>query len=246
MDYMAITTDNIKNYIPLGYKKEDPENFYHHILYDHSIWMDTVRHVTITNVPTFEQFKKETNHEGTKTLNELLDQIPNIDNVSYIRPRRQVLVATSAKNLRQTTYRITKEVRNVDFAYKPQVAKKFNPTGSSLGSNKSGTSKYSAAMSKYQTKWSPTSSVATSCGEEVSRLTGQTGCSWGTQRKIPREIDFTDATEFPPLHSQQSINNASTHGDTTQPTNHDGSITDTTILQQAINCFLIIVICWTW
>jgi hypothetical protein len=124
-----------------------------------------------------------------------------------------------------------------NFPYNPQVAKKFNPTGS-LGSNKSGTSKYSAAMSKYQTTRSPNASVATSHGEEISRLTGQTGRSWGTQRKIPREIDFTDATEFPSLNNTQSTNNNTMQTNITLPMTNDESITDTTVIQQAIDSAL--------
>ena len=236
MDYMAITTDNVKNYIPIGYKKEDPENFFN-ILYDHSAWMQDIRLVTITNVSTSQQFNNETNREG-QTLHAILNQIPEIETASYIEKRKQVFVTIPAKKVQHITDRIIKELAAADFPYKPQVAKKFNPTGS-LGSNKTGTSKYSAAMSKYQqTTRSPNVSIATSYGEEASRMTGYTGRSWGTQRKIPREIDFTDATEFPPLYNASTTNKDTTQVNIPQSMINDESITDTTVIQQAIDSAL--------
>jgi hypothetical protein len=69
-------------------------------------------------------------------------------------------------------------------------------------------------------------------------MTGYTGRSWGTQRKIPREIDFTDATEFPPLYNASTTNKDTTHVNIPQSTINDESITDTTVIQQAIDSAL--------
>ena len=92
-------------------------------------------------------------------------------------------------------------------------------------------------MSKYQTHRSPNASIATSIGEETSRLTSHTARSWGTQRKIPKEIDFTDATAFPPIQKTQS-KPESENQHLAKPTAHDESITDTTVIQQAIDSAL--------
>ena len=234
MDYMAITSEIITNYIPLGYKKEEPDNFFN-IVYDHGTWLEKVRHVTITNVPTIRHFTEETNSSG-KTLEALLSQIPDIDNTAYICNRRLVQVAILSNKMQRVSDQIKSILTSAEFQFKPQVAKKFNPNGS-LGSSKSGTSKYSAIMSKYQTERSPNASVATSYGEDVSRLTGHTGRSWGTQRKIPKEIDFTDETEFPPIQPSQNKSDPN-QNQPVQTTLHDESITDTTVIQQAIDSAL--------
>jgi hypothetical protein len=231
MDHMAITTETISNYIPMGYKKEDPENFFN-IVYDHSVWIGKTRHITITNVPSKHHFDTTTNQHG-QTLQLLLETTPGVENVSYIRNRRCVHVATPATKVSNITETIKNKVTAAQLEFQPQIAKQFNPTGS-LGTSKSGTSKYSAAMSKYHTERSPNGSVATSIGEDLSKMTGQTGFSWNTQRKIPKEIDFTDATEFPPIpHSSSETTTSRKYHK--HDNIHDESITDTTVIQRAVD-----------
>jgi hypothetical protein len=235
MDHLAITTDTIKNYIPIGYKKEEPENFFN-IVYDHAEWMNTVRHITITNVPTTQDFKETTNSAG-KTLESIIRHTVDIDHFVFMRNQRSVQVAVQPHKIQRVTDRIKEAMSTEPFPFKPQIAKRLNPTGS-LGSSKSGTSKYSAAMAKYQTERSPNASVATSIGEDVSRLTNTTRRSWSTQqRKIPKEIDFTDETAFPTIQALQPP----TETRNKQPTSktlQDESITDTTVIQQAIDTAL--------
>jgi hypothetical protein len=90
-------------------------------------------------------------------------------------------------------------------------------------------------MMKYQTERSPNASVENSYGEEISRLTGLTGRSWGNTRKIPKEIDFSDNTEFPPIKASGTTSNANQNQNNTSNIN-DESITDTaTVIQQAID-----------
>jgi hypothetical protein len=235
MDYLAITTDTIDNYIPIGYKKEEPDNFFN-IVYEHVKWLENVRHVSITNIPTYRQFQEETDENG-KTLDMMLQQIKHIDHFGYIRSKKTVQVAVHITKVQSTIDRIQEAISESKFSYNPQVAKKFNPSGS-LGSSKSGTSKYSAAMAKYQTNRSPNASIATSHGEDISRLTGTTGRSWGNSRKIPKEIDFTDATEFPPIQTNHHKPNNEQHTHRANPTTLDDSITDTTVIQQAIDSAL--------
>jgi flagellar motility protein MotE (MotC chaperone) len=83
-------------------------------------------------------------------------------------------------------------------------------------------------MKKHEIDISPNLSVATS--QDSTKMTGNTGWSWTTQKKIPKEINFTDATEFPSLKTT----------DTTvkSPTIDDESITNTTVIQQAIDTAL--------
>jgi hypothetical protein len=235
MDHLAIATETIENYIPFGYKKEEPDNFFN-IVHNHAKWIQTVRHISITNVPTNQQFKEDTNPAG-KTLEAILEQIPDIENIGYIRSKHTLQVATPANKVKTTTEHIKQALQTANLPYIPQVAKKFNPNGS-LGSSKSGTSKYSSAMAKYQTERSPNGSIATSNGEEISRLTGYTGRSWGTQKKIPREIDFTDETQFPSMKTTTTTQNDNKHTTPMQSNTLDDSITDTTIIQQAIDAAL--------
>ena len=235
MDYLVIATEIITNYIPLGYKKEEPEKYFN-LVEDHIQWMESCRNITITNVPSYNHYVNVTNHMGA-SLESILKNVKEIDNMCYIRNRNQVNILVPEQKQGYATNIIKDLLTSAAFPFKPQLAKKFNPTGS-LGSSKSGTSKYSAVLAKYQKEQkSPNASVASSNGG-VSRLTGQTGKSWGTSRKIPKEIDFTDSTEFPPI----ATDNAKPHETQTQNTSHqqqDSSITDTTaIIQQAIESAL--------
>jgi hypothetical protein len=234
MDYLAITSEKIDNYIPLGYKKEEPESFYE-LVQDHDLWMEQARNLAITNVPTSNDYTEVTN-QNNETLESILKNIPGIDNVSYIRNQKQLNVTIVANKLPNVSNLVKEALATNEFPYKPYIAKKFNPTGS-LGSNKSGTSKYSAAMSKYKTARSPNSSVATSNGDS-SRLTSYTGRTWGNVRKVPKVIDFSDATEFPPLQPTTNPKATTNNYPQTQSTINDESITDTTVIQQAIDAAL--------
>ena len=225
MDYLVITSEKIENYIPIGYKKEDPDSFYN-IVSNHSVWINKTRHAIIRNVPTIKHMRGEINGEGY-TLEKMLTKTPGVDNISYNASRKQITVAIPTHKLAQVTRSIQGTITSGEFTYKPQLAKNFNPTGS-LGSTSSGTSKYSAAMKKHQVDLSPNSSVATS--NDGTKMTGNTGwTTWTNQKKIPKEIDFTDATEFPSLTS--NTRNQNIHA-------NDESITDTTVIQQAIDTAL--------
>jgi len=224
MDYLVITSEKIDNYIPIGYKKEDPESFFN-IVNNHSNWMNSTRHAIIKNVPTIKHMRGEVDSKGY-SMERILMNTQGIENISYNPDRKQIIVAINSQKMSQVTRSIQGAMTSAEFTYNPQLAKKFNPTGS-LGSTNSGTSKYSAAMKKYHAN-SPNSSVATSV--DGTKTTNNTGWSWNTQRKIPKEIDFTDNTEFPALTTN-------TRKEPT-PTINDESITDTTVIQQAIDTAL--------
>ena len=106
MDYMTITTDTIANYIPLGFKKEDPDNFFN-ILFDHSSWMEKIRHVTINNVPTLRQFINDKNHNDDRSLSQALHQLKDIENIAYIQNRRQLQITILPNNLKRVTEKST-------------------------------------------------------------------------------------------------------------------------------------------
>ena len=60
MDYLVIESEKIDNYIPLGYKKEEPEEFYN-IVYEHGLWIEKCQNIVIPNVPTINHFYREKN-----------------------------------------------------------------------------------------------------------------------------------------------------------------------------------------
>lgn len=242
MDYLAITTEKIINYIPLGYKKEEPEKFFD-IVHNHSVWMGKCRNIAIANVPTQDHYRNNKDESG-KTLNNRLRSITGIDNVAFNSKRKQLNVMVPVQHFQFVTNSIKDILTSERFhEYKPTLVKRLNPSGS-LGTS-SETSKYSAAMSKYQTTRSPTESVDLSKGD-VSKLSAQTGLTWGSQRKIPKVIDFTDRTEFPEFPHPSKRNETNSQkttderpiDDTNDYQAHDGSITDTTIIQQAIDSAL--------
>jgi hypothetical protein len=196
--------------------------------------MEKCRNISIGNVPTNDHYTTMEDNEG-KTLKVLLLAIKGIDNIAFNPSRKQLNVMVPAHHMPYVTNSIKDTLKSASFSnFKPTLVKRLNPAGS-LGSS-SGTSKYSAAMSKYQTTRSPNASVDTSKGD-VSKLSGQTGFSWGSQKRIPKIIDFTDATEFPQLSANVNTNNKQLENPIESPGN-DGSITDTTIIQQAIDSAL--------
>jgi hypothetical protein len=235
MDYLVLSTEKITNYVPLGYKKEEPEKFYD-IVYQHATWINECRNIAIINIPTKEDYNKIRDDTSGDTLKKTLHNVKGIDNVAYNHRRGQLNVMVPAKQLASVTKSIKGLLQSTSYrTFKPTLAKRLNPTGS-LGSSTTGTSKYSAAMSKYQLTKSPNSSIDTS-NAEVSRITGQTGFSWNSQRRIPKVIDFTDNTEFPQLTpTKQTTNNL--NDNTSESPANDGSITDTTFIQKAIDSAL--------
>ena len=90
MDYLAILSEKIENYIPLGYKKEEPETFYD-IVHDLALWTEQSRNLVISNVPTNHHYTQAKNQKGD-TLESVLQKIPGIDNVSYNRNQKQLNV----------------------------------------------------------------------------------------------------------------------------------------------------------
>ena len=52
MDYLVLASERITDYIPLGYKKEEPEKYFNLLVNDHIQWMDKCRNIAITNVPS--------------------------------------------------------------------------------------------------------------------------------------------------------------------------------------------------
>jgi hypothetical protein len=83
------------------------------------------------------------------------------------------------------------------------VKQHYNPTGS-LGSKKTGTSKYLDMVSKYKKTRSPNSSIATSVGNQSHQSTQSTR-TWNTNR-IPTEIDFSE-DNFPSIAHQAELTN---------------------------------------
>ena len=80
----------------------------------------------------------EVNDDGY-TLEKILKNIQGVENISYNPFRKQITVAINPQKLTQATRSIQGAITTGKFTYNPQLAKKFNPTGS-LGSTNSGTS----------------------------------------------------------------------------------------------------------
>ena len=126
MDYLVITSEKIDNYIPIGYKKEDPENFFN-IVNNHSIWTNKTRHAIIKNVPSIKHMRGEVNDDGY-ALEKILKNIQGVENISYNPFRKQITVAINPQKLTQATRSIQGAITTGKFTYNPQLAKKFNPT----------------------------------------------------------------------------------------------------------------------
>jgi len=216
MDHLSIVRQSVTHYIPNGFKREDPEGYYEFVD-QHRIWMDNHRNIPILNVTTVNQFTHEKNANQV-SLKILLLGVPGIDRCNYDHVNKRVNVSVTASNFAQVSTAITSMIATAGLPFKPMVRQNYNPTGS-LGSKKTGTSKYLDIVSKYKKNRSPTSSLATSAGNQ-STTTAKSTRTWNTNR-IPTEIDFSE-DNFPPIpnKSESPITAGSERYSHTHPANY--------------------------
>jgi hypothetical protein len=224
MDHLMLVRKTITNYIPTGFKKEDPNGHYE-LIDQHRLWLDYHRNIPILNVPTLAMYETETN-EKSLSLKTLLLKIPGIERCNYDYTNKRVNVSVNVTTLPQVSKAISIMLTTASLTFKPSIKQNYNPTGS-LGSKKSGTSKYLETVSKYKKTRSPTSSVATSIGNQshITNRSMKSGRTWNTNR-IPTEIDFSE-DNFPilPPKSESPITTASEkHPNPVQPMTYSAAI----------------------
>ena len=221
MDHLMLVRQSVTNYIPTGFKKEDPNGHYE-LIDQHRHWLDQHRNIPILHVPTLAQYENEMTNTNQPSLKTLLLEIPGIERCNYDYSTKRVNVSVNATTLLQVSKAISAMLATADLSFKPSVKQNYNPTGS-LGSKKSGTSKYLDTVSKYKKARSPTSSIATSIGNQShasnrSQKTYATGRTWNNAYRIPSEIDFTE-DNFPilPPKSDSPITTTSERNHKPQP-----------------------------
>ena len=212
LDHLTIVRQSVTHYIPNGFKREDPEGHYDFVD-QHRVWLDNHRNIPILNVASASQFTQEKNANQV-SLKVLLLGVPGIERCNYDATNQRVNVSVNASNFSQVSKAITAMIEAAELPFKPMVKQNYNPTGS-LGSIKTGTSKYLDTISKYKKNRSPNSSMATSVGNQ-SATTSRSTRTWNTHR-IPTEIDFSE-DNFPPIPSKAENQNA-TPPDRTPATN---------------------------
>jgi len=220
MDHLMLVRKTATMYIPTGFKKEDPNGHYE-LIEQHRDWLDQHRNIPILNVPTLVKYENEMNTKQ-KSLQMLLREIQGVERCNYDYLTKRVNVSVNATTIPQVSKAISEMLKSSDLSFKPTIKQNYNPTGS-LGSKQSGTSKYLDTVSKYKKTRSPSSSVATSIGNQShvsnrSQKTYTSGRTWNNIYRIPTEIDFTE-DNFPamPPQSESPITTASERNANPQP-----------------------------
>ena len=190
---MTIVRNTVTHFIPNGFKREDPEGYYE-LVDQHRIWLDKHRNIPILNVETLNQFTQERNKEQ-KSLKTLLLEVPGIERCNYDVTNKQVNISVTSKNFNEVSKSVSTMLSSAGLPFQPVVKQHYNPTGS-LGSKKTGTSKYLDTVSKYKKSRSPTSSIGTTFGNQ-SQISNRSTRTWNTNR-IPTEIDFSE-DNFPSI-----------------------------------------------
>ena len=163
----------------------------------HRTWLENHRNIPILNVNSNDQYTKEKN-DSQISLKVLLMSVPGIDRCNYDSVNKRVNVSVTAAKFTAVSKAISATLATSGLPFQPIVKQNYNPTGS-LGSKKTGTSKYLDMVSKYKKNRSPNSSIATSVGNQSHQTTRSTR-TWNTNR-IPTEIDFTE-DNFPTIAYQ--------------------------------------------
>jgi hypothetical protein len=193
MDHLTIVRNSVTHFIPNGFKREDPDGYYE-LADQHRIWLDKHRNIPILNVETLEQYTQEKNSNQV-SLKILLLGVPGIERCNYDHTNKRVNVSVTANNFSKVSKAISITLATAGLPSQPTVKQNYNPTGS-LGSKKTGTSKYLDTVSKYKKARSPTSSIGTSAGNQ-SHASARSTRTWNTN-KIPTEIDFSE-DNFPTI-----------------------------------------------
>ena len=196
MDHLTIVRQTVTHYIPNGFKREDPEGHFDFVA-QHQAWLDNHRNIPILNVNSIDQYTKEKN-DNQISLKVLLMSVPGIERCNYDYANKRVNASVTAANFTKVSKAIASTLATSGLSFQPVIKQNYNPTGS-LGSKKTGTSKYLDMVSKYKKNRSPNSSIATSVGNQSHQSTRSTR-TWNTNR-IPTEIDFTE-DNFPPIAHQ--------------------------------------------
>ena len=186
----------VTHFIPNGFKTEDQDGYYE-LVDQHRNWLDNHRNIPILNVETINQYTQDKNANQI-SLKVLLLGVPGIERCNYDSVNKRVNVSVTASTFLKVSKAITAMLSTSGLPFQPLVKQNYNPTGS-LGSKKTGTSKYLDTVSKYKKVWSPTSSIATSVGTQ-SQASIRSIRTWSTIR-IPTEIDFSE-DNFPPLQNK--------------------------------------------
>ena len=216
MDHLTIVRQTVTHYIPNGFKREDPEGHFEFVA-QHRTWLDNHRNIPILNVNSNDQYTKEKN-EHQISLKVLLMSVPGIERCNYDSVNKRVNVSVTAANFTTVSKTIVSTLATSGLPFQPMVKQNYNPTGS-LGSKKTGTSKYLDMVSKYKKNRSPNSSIATSAENQSHQSTRSTR-TWNTNR-IPTEIDFTE-DNFPPIAHQadKTITPTTSRFNVATPTNY--------------------------
>lgn len=193
MDNLLLHKKTQPDYIPNIYKKIDSD-YYNGLIMKQEKWLSDHRNVQINDVPDKKSFISICSKITSNTLYQTLKSLADVEGISYDPARKRVNASVNVEKFIAVTNMIAEHIKKAEFEYKPKV--KIPSNVNSVGSGRS--SKYHDAMSVHKSVNSNDSESTTN--SKTKRYSNP----WRKQRSIPRTIDFTNETEFPPLSTKKT------------------------------------------
>jgi len=226
MDHLLLHKKTQPQYIPNIYKKIDSA-YYNDLIMQQEKWLSEHRNIQINEVPDKKSFISIRSKTTSMTLYQTLKSVPEIEGVYYDPSRKRVNASVNVEKFISTTKATAELIKKAEFDFDPKI--KIPSNANSIGSGRS--SKYHDAMSAHRSVSSNASSETTN-----SKPKHYSNPWRRQQRSIPRTIDFTNDTEFPPLPTKKATASATSTGDQNKKSHQktDGDTLTTTTVQEAI------------
>lgn len=201
MDYLLLRAKTLPQYVPLGFKTEDPTGF-QNILNSHETWLENHRNIQINNIPSTAHYVEHlstSRPNGPTTLAKLLASIPHVLDVNYDPIHSRLNVSVDKTNFARTSNTLAEELKATTFDFQPTVRKIYTTASSPMdvsadASVHTTTTKYSQILSDIV---SAANSLASTTDDRIAQRPPHSN-PWKT---IPSTIYFytTSSDDFPPL-----------------------------------------------
>ena len=203
LDYLFLTKRSLKNYIPMAFRTEDPNEFFE-LIKQHENWMTNHRNIQLRNVSTIEQFRTTISTVDNNTLENLISKIPEVINFQFDSQRQRVNVSVAVENYMTTIESLDKAIRTSQFEFPVFVKKPKQHTTSSPNSSTTGRFSYASALAFHKQERA-TKSVYTQNSHDDHSTSSKTSLRPWSQRPIPKTINFVDVNDFPFLRTKKNL-----------------------------------------
>jgi hypothetical protein len=203
LDYLFFTKRSLKNYIPMAFRTEDPNEFFE-LINQHENWMTNHRNIQLRNVTSTEQLYTIRSTVTNKTLEEIISEPPEVINIQFDAKRQRVNISITLDNYMAKIESLDRELRASQFEFPVHVKKpKQHITSSNSSTTSHFTVSYASALAFHKQDRN-TKSVYTPHSHDNKSTTSKNSTRPWNQRPIPKTINFVDANKFPFFPSKET------------------------------------------